>query len=517
VHALPTLVDPRPLGAQIAAAKGALALPTQMGRETLERELNRSQGSPPRPPPLEELGATQGPARARIAPPAKPSDPAHPLGRRRIERAREAIAPATRAEAGGADAARARAARQGIWLGGAALVLVLVAVVVALLWPSPPPLEARVRAADDAQEVVDLSCASCPDGTVLKLRDVEATVRGGQAVLPLPAPLAIGDTPVRIAIDRPEGGRDETVQIPLRVAYRVRPDLSALAGDHPTLQIVVETSDDAKVELDGEPIPVRGGRAVKSIDVRDELADAGELLTRKVAYAVTPPDGEEERGVVSVTVSVLPLSLDAPGRAVVTDQPSFLLAGRTAPGAEVVVAGRAIPVGADGSFSQHMNVSSVGTTKIEVRARASGKAPRLRHVTVQRVASLEDAVREFPSRAPIALKDAVGDPKAAVGRAIALEGEVVERVPRAHQTILVLRPKGDACGSASDCVVRLVQGGTVEAPRATSLRAYGVVAGTVTHEGREVLDVDVAFSLPGSPVVPTRPRTLEWDSLGERR
>jgi hypothetical protein len=451
------------------------------------------------PPPLEELGATQGPQRGRLVPVARPSDPAHPLGRRRIERARNGVAlPA----AGRVQAHKnaVRSGRQGLWLALGALSLVAVAVIVALVWPSAPPLGARVRAADDASEVVDLSCASCPDGTVLRLRDTEAVVRGGQATLPLGAPLAVGDTPVRIAIDRPGNGRDETVQIPLRVAYRIRPDLTSLQADRPTLQVVVETSDDARVVLDGEEIPVRGGRAVHSIDVSAELSGPGDLLSRKIAYAVTPPDGEEERGVVAVSVSILPLVIESPGRAVVTDQTSFLLAGRSSPGTEIVAAGRAIAVAADGSFAQHMNVSSVGTTHIEVRAKAPGKAPRLAKIAVQRVASLELAAKEFEARAPVSLSEALRDPKAALGRPIAIEGEVLELRARPTQTTLVVRANHPSCTSdASRCVVRLVQGGAVDAPRGSKLRAYGAVAGTVDHQGKALLDVDVAFSLPAQP------------------
>ncbi len=520
VHALPTIVDARPLGAYAngqapAPQHGAEA--TQQGRAPMVREQPAEARAPlGAAPPLEELGATQGPARGRMVPLARPSDPAHPLERRRIERARNGVA---LPEAGRVQVKKngERSGRQGLWLALGALGLVAVAVVVALVWPSAPPLEARVRAADDASEVVDLSCASCPDGTVLRLRDTEAIVRGGQATLPLGAPLTVGDTPVRIAIDRPGGGRDETVQIPLRVAYRIRPDLSSLQADRPTLQVVVETSDEARVVLDGETIPVRGGRAIKSIDVSAELGGSADLLSRKIAYEVTPPDGEEERGVVAVAVSILPLSIDSPGRAVVTDQTSFLLAGRTAPGAEVVVAGRAIHVASDGSFSQHMNVSSVGTTQIEVRTKAQGKAPRIAKIAVQRVASLEQAAKEFVSRSPITLDAALADPEAARARPIAIEGEVLEVRTRPHQTTLVVRARPPSCsGEASRCVVRLVQGGAVDAPRGSMLRAYGAVAGTVQHEGKAVLDVDVAFSLPGqagAPRVAPRERSLLFEGV----
>src|SRR5262249_60293277 len=78
---------------------------------------------------------------------------------------------------------------------------------------------------------------------------------------------------------------------------------------------------------------------------------------------------------------------------VITDGPSFVLAGQPIKGAEVLAAGRPITVHPDGSFAQVMNVSSVGATQIEVRAKMPGMAPRLTQIKVRRVESLEKAAR----------------------------------------------------------------------------------------------------------------------------
>ena len=67
----------------------------------------------------------------------------------------------------------------------AALALSTVAVLVALLMPSAPPLRAQIRSGEGGTEVIDVSCDSCPDGTVLRVREAEATVQAGRATIPL--------------------------------------------------------------------------------------------------------------------------------------------------------------------------------------------------------------------------------------------------------------------------------------------------------------------------------------------
>jgi hypothetical protein len=469
------------------------------------------QADPPGYAPMQELGATQHlpDLRARFAaqdkkiPPPAPSSNAgkHPLGQRRFDKAPKLEDKVGRR----VRKAASKSSRRGLYVVLAGVVLAAAAVVVALIWPNPPPLRAQVRAADGGAEVLDVTCESCPNGTVLSLRDEQATVQGGRATLPLSAPLAIGDTSLRVSVDRPDRGRDETVTLPVRVAYRVRPDLTTLDADRPSIQVVVEAMEGSRVSLDGEDVPLREGRAIKSIEVSKDLmgtnGDAGAQLARKVSFIVEPPDGAEEKGVVAVSVPVLPLTIDAPGRAVVTDKPTFQLAGRTLPGAEIVVAGRSIGVAKDGAFSQTMNVSSVGATQIEVRARMLGRAPRLARLGVERVSSLETAAQEFVKKGAVTYDTVSRDVAAAVGQLAAIEGEVLEVKAQPPVTVMIVSATSAACpdGDASTrrCLVRLVQGRSdLEVERGAKIRAFGVVTGTIAHEGQRVPDLDVAFSLP---------------------
>lgn len=467
---------------------------------------------PPSYRPLEELGATmrigpelrrsvdaaQNQAR-RPAPAPEPSSPGvkHPLGQRRLDRV-----PMKKIER---EAAKQRArSRRGLYMLGAALLIAVSAVAVALLWPSAPPLKAQVRAGEAGAEVLDLTCESCPDGTVLKLRDAEGTIKGGRASIQLPAPLAIGDTTLRVTVDRPDSGRDESVSLVVRVAYRVRPELGTLDGDKPSLQIVVDAMPGSTVTLEGEEVPLREGRAARSIDVSRELTgqsgEASAQLSRKVSFVVTPPDGEQEKGAVAVTIPILPLTLEAPGRAVVTDKSTFVLAGRTLPGAEIVVAGRSLGVTKDGTFTQTMNVSSVGTTQVEVRARMAGRAPRLSRFGVKRVTSLESAAEEFMKESPLGYEAVAESPGAdsLQGKSVALSGSVVDWRVQGSTTVMVVDVAPPACKAKGDkrCLVRLVQGrADLSVSNGTKLRAFGTLSGAVSHEGATVPDIDVSFSI----------------------
>jgi hypothetical protein len=394
---------------------------------------------------------------------------------------------------------RAESSRRGLYIIVAALGLAACAVLFAFLWPSAAPLTVQVRAGEGGAEVLDVKCPSCPDGTVLSLEGKKATVQGHHAVLDLPTRLAIGDTGLHIAIDRPGNGRDETVRVTARVAYRVRPDLKPLEGDHPAIQIVVEAMPGSKVTLDGEEVPLRDGTAVRTIDVAKELAGtsaSSTSLDRKVAFTVTPPDGAEEKGVVAVSATILPLVIDAPGPAIVTDQSTFVLAGKTLPGAEIAAAGRALDVAADGTFARTMNVSSVGATQIEVRAKMEGKAPRYTKISVERVASLDTAEAEFNAKKPLGYTDLVKDVDGAKGKPVVLEGEVADVRPQAYSTLVVLNVKS-GCESGKVCSVRLEVGSLLQAKRDQHLRVFGTGAGSFSDPGAgsgAVPVVDVAFA-----------------------
>jgi hypothetical protein len=403
----------------------------------------------------------------------------------------------------------ARPPKRAVAIVVAAGVLATAAVLFAVLWPSPPPLVARARVDAEGREVVEIRCASCPDGTQLSLGGASAKVAAGVAEVPVASPLSVGQNILKIAIDRPGSGRDETVGVQLHVAYRIRPDLQTLQGERPSIQVVIEAVDGTTVAIDGRQVPLMNGRAIETIDVTEActgLADDAVTLARQIPYAVTPKDGPAEQGTVNVSVRILPLRIDAPGPHAVIDGKNFVLAGRTMKGAEVLAAGRPIPVRPDGSFAQTMNVSSVGATQIEVRAKMAGMAPRLTRIGVRRVDSLEVAAREFvgQSPSPVGWAAIAADLPGSIGKSTVLSGEVIEVRRQTHQTIVLLDVSSKSgCSDAgkkggSGCHVRLVQGADNPLQRGDLITAYGTVLRAFAVAGKpDVPEVQVDFTLKG--------------------
>ncbi|WP_437827636.1 zinc-ribbon domain-containing protein [Sorangium sp. So ce1153] len=459
----------------------------------------------PRYQPAAELGATIAPARFR-APALRNPALMHP------QRLKHRLGPPPPRK-------RARTSRRAVAVVAAGGVLALGAVLFALLWPSAPPVTARARADAGGREVIELRCDSCPDGTAVSIGEGRATIAGRVAQIPLASPLSVGENRMKVAIDRPGSGRDETVGVSIHVAYRIRPDLGTLQGERPSIQVVVEASKGTQVALDGKEVALASGRAVESIDVTEsitELSDEAKTLTRQVPYTVTPPDGPREQGVVSVAVGIVPLAIEAPGPSVVIDKESFVLAGRTARGAQLLAGGHPIAVRPDGSFAHVMNVSSVGATQFEVRAKMQGMAPRIAKIAVRRVDRIETAAREFAGRSPLGYAELAAGGKDHIGKPIALTGEVLETRRQGYSTLLLLSVSpasgckeggataasagpGGALGAPGACKVRLVHGAENPAQRGDTLTAYGTVAPPFTApDGAAVPEVSVEFTLKGA-------------------
>ncbi|XXX73656.1 zinc ribbon domain-containing protein [Sorangium sp. So ce134] len=451
--------------------------------------------------PAGELGATIAPMRFR-APELR-----NPV-LMRPHRLKQRLAPAPPKK-------RARSSRRAIAVVAAGGVLALGAVLFALLWPSAPPVTARPRADAGGREVIELRCDSCPDGTAVSIGEGRATIAGRVAQIPLASPLSVGENHMKVAIDRPGRGRDETVGVSIHVAYRIRPDLGTLQGERPSIQVVVEASKGTQVMLDGKEVALTSGRAIESIDVTEAVtgpSDETKTLSRQVPYTVTPPDGPREQGVVSVAVGIVPLGIEAPGPSVVVDKESFVLAGRTARGAQLFAGAHPIAVRPDGTFAHVMNVSSVGATQFEVRAKMQGMAPRIAKIAVRRVDRLDTAAKEFAARGPIGYAELAAGGKAHIGKPIALTGEVLEARRQGYSTLILLSvPRASGCREAGAtaagaaarspdaCKVRLVHGADNPAQRGDVITAYGSVAPPfVAPGGAEIPEVSVEFTVKGA-------------------
>ncbi len=381
-----------------------------------------------------------------------------------------------------------------------ALVAVLIALVI--FWRSPAPLSARVRVMPDGHEAIEFTCPTCPDGTKMVMGDITAMTTARLAQLPLVAPLSLGENRLKVALDRPAGGQDETVGVSVHVGYRLRPDLSMLNADKPTLHIAIEALKGAEITLGGQIVKLEDGPKAHAIDVSADCtgsSDEPAMLRRHIPYSVKSPDGVRDEGAVDIAVAIVSLRVDAPGPRVVTESDTFVLSGHTMKGAEVLVAGRPIQVSADGAFAQRMSVSSIGATSIEVRAKIPGMAPRIVPIAVQRVERLEQAAKEFEKEKPVGYTTVALASVSDVGRAVVVAGQIAEVRAQNHQTVYLLDVLAkDGCPKSNEaCRVRLVQGAASAAKVGDSITAYGQIGRpSSTTSGAVVPEIQVAFTLP---------------------
>ncbi|MDI1450271.1 zinc ribbon domain-containing protein [Polyangium sp. 6x1] len=448
-------------------------MPHELGATLVPEAMDRLRGKPPRPSSREKL------ARKRLVLP-----PVLPRGEVPRERSRKN---------------RRRALPVIITAG----LLVVFAGVFALFYTSPPPLTASVKATPEGREAVAIECPSCPDGTKVQIGAASADVKKQSALVTLPAPLALGENRLKVSIDRPGSGRDESVGVTVHVSYRLRPDLTGLANDKPSVHVAVEAVGGTEITIDGKPAAVKDGPAVHVIDVASDCtgpADEPATLKRRVPYVVKTEGGTREEGAVDVAVGIVPLHIDAPGPRVIVDGETFVLAGRTMKGAEVLAAGKPIQVAADGSFAQRMSVSSVGSTNIEVRAKAPGMAPRLVPIAVRRVEKLAAAAQEFMADKPLGFAAFAAAQASDVGKPAVVSGEIVEARTQNHQTIFLLDvaakegcPKGQG-----PCRVRLVHGFPNPSKAGDVITAYGQLGKPFSAPGTSVVpEIQVAFTMPG--------------------
>lgn len=381
-------------------------------------------------------------------------------------------------------------------LGG---MVAVIAVGVALFWPSPPPIKAEARIDDRGGDALRISCASCPDGTTFAIAGASGVVKDRVADVTLPSPLLVGDNKFVIRIDRPGTGRDEDVKLVVPISYRIRPDLSGLAGNEPSVRIVVEATRDTKVTVDGKPVALGvDGKGSHPIDVASECTGAlaeTRFIERKIPYEITHGKGQTDRGTVAVKLGVTPLVLESPRPRAVLESATFLIAGRTLKGAVIDIGGTQIATGADGAFARTLKVDQMGETTVKVRAVAKDQAPRIVSFTVDRVTDLEAAAKAFLSQAKVDLEALLADPSKHTGSAVFLQGEVLDSRVQGNETIVLFDAR-EGCRK-SPCLVRVVRAGAEALPKGQKLRVFGYVAGIYEAKGTAAApEVDMAFSLP---------------------
>ena len=382
------------------------------------------------------------------------------------------------------------------------IVFVLVALIgtgaALVIMRSGAPLAARPQLDESGKESLQIRCDSCPDGTTIALGASTAKVEGGTTLLPLPAPLSIGENDLEMKIDRPPPGRDETVKVHVPVAYRVKADLATLTTAPAAITVRVEALPGTEVTVDEKPVELdASGKGSQTIDVTSEVegpSDEQKAIDKKIPFTIKPKGAAApESGQLVVRTGVAPLHIDAPGLELYTDRPTGNGAGQVKPGGTVTIDGQSVTVDADGRFAVRVELPSDGEKTLTIIANAPPLAPRTVRSKLVRVASLEAAAKTLEAKSPLRFDAYAADPKSKIGQLAAVDGEIQEiRVTQGH-TIMAVEEKKSCSAGAGACLVRVVHGEEVKAARGDNIRAYGRVEGTATSNGRTIPDVEGAL------------------------
>ncbi len=388
--------------------------------------------------------------------------------------------------------------RPAFWLIAGGLVLLAVGMALAVFLRGAPPLVVEPRVDAEGKDLVHVTCSSCPDGTSLAVgQGTKATVQAGAADVALAAPLAIGDNRLTIVVDRPGAGRDESVEVTVKVGFRIWPDLASLQDPVPAVRVAVEALPGSSVTVSGKPVELAAdGKGSARIEVLDEvsgLSREARSLSREIAYSIASPGGSPASGKLDVKVGITPLVLQSPGSKMTTDQPTFMLAGHTAKGGGLLVAGRAISVTPDGAFAQLMNISTVGTTKVELRATSPGLAPRITTITVRRVGSLAQELRDVEAQTKVGYAELEG--KDPAGTVVAWRSQVVSAAAQGHLTVAIV-DVSTGCAKRP-CRARVSIPGALALATGDKIFFFGPVASTVEDGGHKLPSVEAEFAVKG--------------------
>lgn len=309
-------------------------------------------------------------------------------------------------------------------------------------------------------------------GARVRFRGREIPLVAARAVVPLfGTPLPIGENRLALGLVG-DDGRAEELPLDVTVAYRIRPDLSALTAEPPRLRVQVEALPGTAVELDGERLALdERGRGHRDFPVRGR--PVGNVITETVRYRVVPPSGAAETGEVTARVPLATLELDRPGSALVTDADSVAVEGAAQSTAAVFVNGVPVPV-RDGRFRHVVALPTVGEHQITVVAREAGHVPERESVVVRRVADLAAEARAYEAEPSLTYARIAADPDGSRGRRVALEGVVYNvDVRRGESMLQVLVTR---CGEAR-CPLWVTYPAATDVGLDQAVRVLGVVDG----------------------------------------
>ncbi len=243
------------------------------------------------------------------------------------------------------------------------------------------------------------------------------------------------------------------------------------------------------------------GRGSTVIDVSaDTRVQSGELalLERTIPYSIKVLGDPEEKGTLVARAKLLPLTLSTPIDGQLVASESFVLAGRTLPGAAISIDGHAATVDANGVFGVNVKAAAVGQRALDIVSSQEGFAARSVRVTVQRIAVLPESAKAMEAGSPLTYRAFSGVGRELFGKTVVVEGDLVEARVEAHRTILVLADRRD-CPRGTKCLVRFLYGSEEPLKVGERLRAFGRLVGISPRDGVAIPDVQALLVIRTKP------------------
>jgi hypothetical protein len=256
-----------------------------------------------------------------------------------------------------------------------------------------------------------------------------------------------------------------------------------------------------KLEVDGKPVaPDAGGSVRFDYDVTNELTGpeaSVKSLERVVPYKTTPENGIAESGQVQIRIGITPLIVDAPGESIVVSDTQIVIAGRTAPGSALKIGAQAITLDPEGRFVSKQTLAQ-GENSFTVRSTLKDHAPRLVKVSVRRSDNLEREAALARSMVQTSYQEALRLGDAAIGRSLALEGQLFDERHDGYTSVLLVDVKG-GCKKAP-CLGKVLYGTQTQLEKGRALKAFGKVVRFVdgARSGERIPEVRADLVVPGA-------------------
>jgi hypothetical protein len=357
---------------------------------------------------------------------------------------------------------------------GSAMLLVM-ALVAYFMLRGHGSVTARASLDSKGGEQLDLSCSECPDGTKTWIDSGPATFQAGKATLHLQTPLKVGENPIVLVLERPGRSREE-IALSLPIEFRVRSSTEELAQETPKVSVLASVLSGTRLEVDGKVVAAEPNGVVRfDYDVTADVTGPEPSVTtleRVVPYKAVSANGAVQDGKVQIRIGVTPLIVDAPGASIVLGDKEVVIAGRTAPGARLLIGAQTISLDPEGRFVSKQSLTA-GENSFTVRSTLKELAPRLVKVSVRRSDNLEREAALARSMAQTSYVEVQRAGDAAIGRSLALEGQLFDVRHDGYTSVLLVDVKG-GCKKVP-CLSKVLYGVQTALEKGRSIKAFGKV------------------------------------------